>query len=93
METAVYCPGKECETCSGIGEVLTDSGIRECMTCHGVGHERCTATLRDAEMKQMWDCLYQIDRTRRRDIAIVVLSWILSATALVISLVGAVSGK
>lgn len=41
----IYCPVSECSTCSGIGEVLTDTGIRECMTCHGAGHQVCRAAV------------------------------------------------
>ncbi len=52
----VYCPVGECERCAGIGEVMTDSGVRECTECQGAGHRPCQAR-----------ALFQeIDRLRRR---------------------------
>ncbi len=49
----IYCQSSECDLCAGIGEVLTDAGIRECTTCHGGGRRACEAYALSARFRKL----------------------------------------
>ncbi len=82
----VYCPVSECEACDGVGERLTDAGIRECEACRGVGRQACQGEALQKELERL--------QTEVARAAIVAWTGIcLSALAIVITVVHAIFGR
>ncbi len=82
----VYCPASECDACAGVGERLTDAGIRECEACRGVGRRAC-----QGQVVQM-----ELERLRTEVAWAALLAWTgicLSALAIVMTVVQAIFGR
>ncbi len=82
----VYCPASECDACAGVGERLTDAGIRECEACRGVGRQACQV---DALRREL-------ERLRAEAIHVAAAAWTgicLSALAIVMTVVQAIFGR
>ncbi len=82
----VYCPASECEVCAGVGERLTDAGIRECETCRGVGVRAC----------QVDALRMDLERLRAEAIHVAAVAWtalFLSAFAFIMQIALVIFGR